>query len=91
MVGPRMWNSAKVICPFLAASMKPMSRSACSVGDIRPARTSISVTVASAELRVSKIFIWSGTLVMSTTSVRSGWKRFSVPFGASVSKARIGT
>ena len=48
MEGPRMWNTTKVICPFFAASMKPMSRSARSVGDSRPARTSITVTVASA-------------------------------------------
>ena len=69
--------------------MKPMSRSALSVGSIRPARTSISVTDASAELSVSKTFIWSATSVMSTTSVRLGWKRLSVPRGVSVSKARV--
>jgi len=69
--------------------MKPMSRSAVSVGDSSPARTSIIVTVAS-EI-VSKICIWSAILVTSTTSVTSGWKRLSVPFGASVSKARVGT
>ena len=28
---------------------------------------------------------------MSTISVMSGWKRFSVPRGDSVSKARVGT
>ena len=66
-----------------------MSRNAASVVESRPARTSISVTLASD--RVSKIFIWSGTWVTSTTSVMSGWKRFRVPFGNSVSKARIGT
>ncbi len=71
--------------------MKPMSRSALRVGDINPARTSITVTEASAELSVSKIFIWSATNVMSTTSVRSGWKRLSVPRGDSVSKARVVT
>jgi hypothetical protein len=71
--------------------MNPMSRSALSVGDISPARTSMTVTAASAELSVSKIFIWSATSVMSTTSVASGWKRLSVPRGASVSKARMGT
>jgi hypothetical protein len=32
---------------------------------------------------VSKIFIWSGTDVTSTTSVMAGWKRLSVPFGHS--------
>ena len=31
---------------------------------------------------VSKIFIWSAVECMSTTSVMSGWNRFSVPFGA---------
>ena len=31
--------------PFFAASMNPMSRSACSVGDSKPARTSIRLTV----------------------------------------------
>jgi hypothetical protein len=40
--------------------------------------------------RVSKIFIWSAVECMSTTSVTSGWKRLSVPFGLSVSKARVG-
>ena len=68
-----------------------MSRSARSVGDSRPARTSITVTLASVVDSVSKIFIWSGTDVTSTMSVMSGWKRFSVPLGDSVSKARVGT
>ena len=40
---------------------------------------------------VSKMRIWSGTEVTSTMSVMSGWKRLSVPFGDSVSKARVGT
>ncbi len=40
--------------------MKPMSLSACSVDDKRPARTSITVTQASELDSVSKIFIWSG-------------------------------
>src|SRR6516225_11805714 len=44
---PRIWNTTKVICPFLTASRKPISRKACSVGDINPARTSTTVTVAS--------------------------------------------
>jgi hypothetical protein len=44
-----------------------------------------------AAFSVSKIFIWSEVVVMSTISVRSGWKRFSVPRGDSVSKARVGT
>ena len=79
--GPRMWNTVKVSCPFFAASRKPMSRSDRSVGDSRPARMSITVTCASALDSVSKIFIWSATEVMSTTSVMSGWKRFSVPLG----------
>ena len=84
IVGPRMWNTVKVIWIFFfAASIKPMSRSALSVGSIRPARTSISVTDASAELSVSKTFIWSATSVMSTTSVRLGWKRLSAPRGVS--------
>ncbi len=55
-----------------------------------PARTSISVTAALEVSSVSKIFIWSGTEVTSTTSVMSGWKRLSVPRGHSVSKARVG-
>ena len=42
--GPRMWNTAKVICPDFAASRKPMSRNEASAGDNRPARTSITVT-----------------------------------------------
>ena len=50
-----------MIWPFLADSMKPMSLSACSVDDSRPARTSITVTLASALPSVSKIFIWSAT------------------------------
>ena len=66
-----------------------MSRSARSVGDNRPARTSMTVTLASDS--VSKIRIWSGIDVTSTTSLTSGWKRFSVPLGASQSKARVGT
>src|SRR5258706_16105526 len=61
MDGPRMWKTTKVISPFFAASMKPMLRSASKVGDKRPARTSIKLTVASVELTVSKIRIWSGT------------------------------
>src|SRR5665647_719985 len=88
--GPRIWNTAKVIWPFLADSKKPISLSACSVGDNSTARTSITVTLASALPSVSKIFIWSGIEVTSTTSVTSGWKRLSVPRGASVSKARVG-
>ncbi len=85
-----MWNTAKVIWPFLANSRKPMSLSACKVGDSRPARTSMTVTLAAALPSVSKIFIWSATAVTSTTSVTSGWKRLSVPRGDSVSKARVG-
>lgn len=69
--GPRMWNAAKAIWPFLTDSRKPMSLSACSVGDSSPARTSITVTLASALPGVSKIFIWSETEVTSTTSVSS--------------------
>ena len=60
-------------------------------GDIRPARTSITVTDGLTAFSVSKIFIWSGVAVMSTISVMSGWKRFKVPRGDSVSKARVGT
>ena len=67
-----------------------MSLSACNVDDSRPARTSITVTQASELLSVSKIFIWSGIEVTSTTSVTSGWNRLSVPRGDSVSKARVG-
>jgi hypothetical protein len=54
---PRMWNTTKVICPFLTASRKPISRKACSVGDINPARTSTTVTVASVVDSVSMIRI----------------------------------
>ena len=85
-----MWNTAKLICPFFAESRKPISLSACNVDDRRPARTSITVTQACELLSVSKIFIWSGTEVTSTTSVTSVWKRLSVPRGDSVSKARVG-
>ena len=88
--GPRIWNTAKVIWPERAASRKPISRSEASAGDNNPARTSITVTEGPA-FRVSKIFIWSPVVVMSTISVISGWKRFSVPRGDSVSKARVGT
>ena len=85
-----MWNTVKVSWAFFAASRKPMSRSDRSVVESRPARMSITVTCASALDSVSKIFIWSAVECMSTTSVTSGWKRFSVPFGLSVSKARVG-
>src|SRR5437879_9242839 len=89
--GPSIWNTAKVICPVFAASRNPMSRNEASAGDNRPARTSITVTEGLAEFSVSKIFIWSEVVVISTISVASGWKRFSVPRGDSVSKARVGT
>ncbi len=89
--GPRIWNTAKVIWPAFAASRKPMSRNEASDGDSRPARTSITVTEGLAEFSVSKIFIWSEVVVISTISVASGWKRFSVPRGNSLSKARVGT
>ena len=72
-----------------AASRKPMSRSEASAGDSSPARTSITVTEGLAAFSVSKIFIWSEVVVMSTISVISGWKRFRVPRGDSVSKARV--
>ncbi|MGY4434713.1 hypothetical protein ACVWWO_007190 [Bradyrhizobium sp. F1.13.1] len=55
--GPRMWNTAKVIWPALAASRKPMSRKEASAGESRPARTSITVTDGLVALSVSKIFI----------------------------------
>jgi hypothetical protein len=42
------------------------------VVESRPARTSMIVTLASALPSVSKIFIWSGMVVTSTTSVASG-------------------
>jgi hypothetical protein len=80
-----------VICPVLAASRKPMSRNEASAGDNSPARTSITVTNGGTAFRVSKIFIWSAAAVMSTIAVMSGWKRFSVPRGAPVSKARVAT
>ena len=70
--GPRIWNTAKVICPAFAASRKPISRSEASDGDSRPARTSITVTEGLAAFSVSKIFIWSEVVVMSTISVTSG-------------------
>jgi hypothetical protein len=31
-----MWKTTKVICAFFTASRKPISRRACSVGDIKP-------------------------------------------------------
>ncbi|MNC99065.1 hypothetical protein D3C83_172230 [compost metagenome] len=68
--------------------MKPISRNDRSVRDSRPARISITVTWLSPP-SVSKIFIWSGTAVMSTTSVIAGKKRRRVPRGDSVSKARV--
>jgi hypothetical protein len=49
-----------------------MSRSDRNVGDSRPARTSITVTLASVLESVSKIRIWSATEVTSTMSVMSG-------------------
>ena len=85
-----MWNSAKVSWPFFPASRNPILRSAFKVDDMMPARTSISVTAAAELSSVSKIFIWSGTEVTSTTSVMSGWNRLRVPRGHSVSKARVG-
>ena len=54
---PRMRNTTKVMCPFLTASRKPISRKACSVGDINPARTSTTVTVASVVDSVSMMRI----------------------------------
>ncbi len=69
---PRIWKTAKVSCPFFTASRKPMSRSERSVGDSRPARTSMTVTLASVVDSVSKIRIWSETEVTSTMSVMSG-------------------
>ena len=68
---PRIWKTTKVICPFFTASRKPMSRKARSVGDSSPARTSMTVTLASGD-SVSKIRIWSGTEVTSTMSLTSG-------------------
>src|SRR5262249_11901679 len=50
---PRMWKTTKVSCPFFTASRKPISRSDRSVGDSRPARTSITVTLASVHESVS--------------------------------------
>ena len=67
-----MWNTAKLSWPFFTASRKPMSRSERSVGDNSPARTSITVTLASVVDSVSKIRIWSGTEVTSTMSLMSG-------------------
>ena len=67
-----MWNTTKVIWPFFTASRKPISRSARSVGDNRPARTSMTVTLESVVDSVSKIRIWSGTEVTSTMSADVG-------------------
>ena len=67
------------------------SRSEASAGDSSPARTSITVTEGLAAFSVSKIFIWSEVVVMSTISVISGWKRIRVPRGDLVSNARVGT
>jgi len=49
-----------------------MSRSEASAGDRSPARTSITVTEGLDAFSVSKIFIWSEVVVMSTISVTSG-------------------
>jgi hypothetical protein len=62
----------KVSWPFFTASRKPISRSERSVGDSSPARTSITVTLASVVESVSKMRIWSATEVTSTISVTSG-------------------
>ena len=70
--GPRMWNTTKVSWSFLPASRKPMSRSERSVVESRPARTSMTVSWASAFDSVSNTFIWSAVEVTSTTSVMSG-------------------
>jgi hypothetical protein len=69
---PRIWKTTKVSCPFFTASRKPMSRSERSVGESSPARTSITVTLASVLESVSKIRIWSATEVTSTISAMSG-------------------
>src|SRR3981081_1547914 len=70
--GPNIWNTAKVIWPDFAASRNPMSRSEAKAGDNRPAGTAITATDGLAEFRVSKIFIWSDVVVISTISVMSG-------------------
>jgi hypothetical protein len=85
-----MWNTVKVSWAFFRGLEESISRSDRSVVESSPARISITVTCASVFDRVSKIFIWSAVECMSTTSVTSGWKRLSVPFGLSVSKARVG-
>ena len=61
--------------------------------DQRTRRASVMSLVREmvAAFSVSKIFIWSEVVVMSTISVMSGWKRIRVPRGDSVSKARVGT
>src|ERR1700716_2748865 len=89
--GPSIWNTAKVICPDFAASRKPMSRNEASAGDNGRAGGARAGREGPAEVSVSKIFIWSEVVVISTISVRWGWKRFSVPRGDSVSNARVGT
>ena len=58
-----MWNTVKVSWPFLAASRKPMSRSARSVGRQQAGADVDHRDHASALDSVSKIFIWSAVEV----------------------------
>ena len=75
--------------PAFTASRKPTSRKARKVFPSAPARVSITLTLICAEFSVSRMRIWSDVSEMSTTSVTGPWKRFSVPRGNSVSKARV--
>ena len=88
--GPTTWNSMKLNSPVLTRSKKPTSVNVFSVLNRAPARTSTTLTFTSLVVSVSSTFIWPAAVVMSTTSVRLGWNRFSLPRGNSVSKARAG-
>ncbi len=81
----------EVSWPFFTASRKPMSRSERSVGDNRPARTSMTVTLASVVDSVSKIRIWSGDRRDVDDVADVGMKAIQRAFGRSVSNARVGT
>jgi len=73
MEGPRMWKRTKVMSPFFAASINPMLRSACSVGDSKPARMSIKLTAAPVELTVSKIVLSTHMANIDIAHLR--WRR----------------
>ena len=86
-----MWNTAKVIWPDLGGIEEA---DVAQRGQRRRQQSGADVDHGdrrAAAFSVSKIFIWSEVVVMSTISVMSGWKRFRVPRGLSVSNARVGT